>query len=136
MLLKKKKKEAIRISNLLLFTNQRDVIWIVGSSHVAALRFSCQNQLIPQTNHLSRRLVMCRQVILYATKLTKLEAVNVVHRFGPVVELFYPHSHTHIFHFEHLQYQKKNSYINIQILCLEMIRCDVPLVYVSQTLLQ
>lgn len=93
---------------LLPFTNQRETDWFrFVSSHVAALRYSSQNQLIPQANHLSRGLVMRGQVILYATKLTKLDAVNVFNRFCSVVELFYPHSHTHIFHLEHLQYHQE-----------------------------
>lgn len=72
-------------------------------SHITALRFPLVQQLSPQADHLPWRLIMCSIIIINAPKLTKLQAMHVLHRPG-AVELFYPHSHAHVLHLKQLQW--------------------------------
>lgn len=74
---------------------------LCSSSHVAAQRLSLQFQLLPEADHLPRRLIVRGYVMLYAPELTEIMAMNVLD-WSRFVELLHPHPHANVFHFEQL----------------------------------
>lgn len=67
---------------------------------VAAMGLTLE-QIVPQTEHLSWRLIMSREIVFHTSILTELPVVRVLYRSGTVVTLN-PHTHAHILHFENL----------------------------------
>jgi hypothetical protein len=57
------------------------------------------DQLIPQAQHLPRRLIVGCEVVLQATVLAELPAVGVLNRCRGI-EFLNPQTHTYIFHLE------------------------------------
>ena len=55
------------------------------------------DQLIPQAQHLPRRLIVGRVVVLQATVLAEHPAVGILNRLRGI-EFFNPQTHTYIFH--------------------------------------
>lgn len=85
----------------------KNTIALLVSSKVAAMGpTSCQ--LVPQTNHLPWRLIVCSVVVLHAPILTELPVVRVLNR-GGAIELLNPHAHAYILHLKQLHPKNKNK---------------------------
>ena len=80
----------------------------VWSSEVAATS-STSWQFVPKTDHLPWWLVMCSEVALHASILTKLPIVGVLDCCHGIVISLNPHSHAYILHFKQLP---KNIYFS------------------------